>query len=202
MTPSAEAAGVDVSTTPAKARGSGRNRLLAAANELFYAEGIQSVGIDRVIEHAGVAKATLYNNFASKEELVAAYLLSRQERTMTMIADAIASTEVPRQKILAVFDAQAEQFRQPNFNGCAFASAAAEEPCDGLVAQATTEFRLWIRRMFVELAELAGAADPESLGRQLHVLYDGAGLAVRMDHDPDIAEDVRRAVEDIMDARR
>lgn len=191
---------MDERTTPAKARGSGRDRLLTAANELFYTEGIQSVGIDRVIECAGVAKATLYNNFASKEELVAAYLLSRHERTTIMIAEAIASTQDPRQKILAVFDAQAEQFRQANFNGCAFVSATAEEPRDGLVAQAATEFRLWIRRMFIELAELAGASDPESVGRQLNVLYDGAGLTVRMDHDPDIARDVRRAVEVVIDA--
>ena len=60
---------------------SARERLLAAANELFYAEGVQTVGIDRVIERAGVAKASLYNTFGSKENLVRAYLESRHEAT-------------------------------------------------------------------------------------------------------------------------
>ena len=68
------------STDPATARRSPRERLLEAAGELFYAEGIQSVGIDRVIERAGVAKASLYSTFGSKEELVEAYLDERHAR--------------------------------------------------------------------------------------------------------------------------
>jgi AcrR family transcriptional regulator len=191
---------IDMSdSVPVRSRESGRDRLLDAANQLFYAEGIQTVGIDRIIEQAGVAKATLYNNFASKEELVQAYLRSRHDRTRRMNIDAIASVDDPMQKILAVFDAQAGQFREPTFNGCAFASAAAEEPLGGLVDQAVVEFRHWIREMFTGLAEEAGASDAVGLGRQLHVLYDGAGLAAAMDHDPAIAEDVRRAVEAMLD---
>ena len=72
-----------MSTAPAQTehRASARERLLAAADELFYSEGVQTVGIDRIIEHAGVAKASLYNLFGSKEALVAAYLASRHDRT-------------------------------------------------------------------------------------------------------------------------
>src|SRR5262245_38929851 len=65
-------------TLPLSPRPSARKRILAAANELFYEEGIHSVGIDRVIERAGVAKASLYNTFGSKDELVRAYLEGRQ----------------------------------------------------------------------------------------------------------------------------
>jgi len=101
--------------------------------------------------------------------------------------------------ILAVFDAQAELFRQPGFNGCAFVSAATEEPRGGLVDQAAVEFRGWIRTMFTDLARLAGAADPIALGCQLHLLFDGAGLTARMDHDPGIAPVVRSAVQIIID---
>src|SRR6202043_3203217 len=93
----------------AAAKRSPRERLLDAANELFYAEGVQTVGIDRVIERAGVAKASLYNLFGSKEELVAAYLASRHERTTSGLTDAIESVDNPREKILAVFDHQARQ---------------------------------------------------------------------------------------------
>src|SRR6202166_2107173 len=86
--------------TPGGQRGSGqggtaRERLLAAANELFYAEGVQTVGVDRIIEHAGVAKASLYNLFGSKEALVAAYLASRHERTTSRLTEAIERVDDP-----------------------------------------------------------------------------------------------------------
>jgi AcrR family transcriptional regulator len=176
-----------------------RERLLAAADQLFYAEGVQTVGIDRVIEHAGVAKASLYNVFGSKEGLVCAYLASRRDLTARRLAEAIAATDDPRQKILAVFDAQARQLEQPGFNGCAFAAASAEAPRGSRIEQATEEFRRWIRNMFTELAELAGVGDPQHIGRQLHLVYDGAGLAARMDRDPEIATAARSAVQALLE---
>jgi AcrR family transcriptional regulator len=192
-----------VSTAPAptEPRPSARERLLDAANELFYAEGVQTVGIDRIIERAGVAKASLYNVFGSKEELVAAYLASRHDFTTTRITKAIESVEDPRQKILAVFATQAKQYEQPDFHGCAFIAASTEAPSGGLVEQAADEFRAWIRNMFTELATQAGAPDPVSLGRQLHLIYDGAGLAGRMDHhDPALASVARDAVQALLEA--
>ncbi len=187
--------------TAAAPRASARDRLLAAANELFYTEGVQTVGIDRIIERAGVAKASLYNHFDSKEALVAAYLASRHERTTGRLVEAIGSVDDPRQKILAIFDAQAVQIAQPDFNGCAFVAASTEAPADGLVAQATDDFRAWIRTLFTDLARAAGAPDPDRLGRQLHLLYDGAGLAARMDHrDPGIAATTRGAAETLLTA--
>jgi AcrR family transcriptional regulator len=191
--------------TPAPAqtehRASARERLLAAANELFYAEGVQTVGIDRIIERAGVAKASLYNLFGSKEELVAAYLASRHDRTTSRLTEAIDKVDDPRQKIMAVFDAQARQYQQPDFNGCAFIAASTEAPPGGLVEQAADQFRAWIRAMFTDLAEQAGAGDPVGLARQLHLIYDGAGLASRMDHhDPGIARSAREAVRALLDA--
>src|SRR5882757_5138719 len=83
-----------------------RERLLAAANELFYAEGVQTVGIDRIIEHAGVAKASLYNTFGSKEALVRAYLESRHARTLDRLRRAVDRHTDPRARLLAVFDSQ------------------------------------------------------------------------------------------------
>jgi AcrR family transcriptional regulator len=192
-----------VSTAPAPTehRSSARERLLAAANELFYAEGVQSVGINRIIERSGVAKASLYNLFGSKEELVAAYLASRHDRTTSRLTEAIESVDDPPQKILAVFDAQAQQYQQSDFNGCAFIAASTESPSGGLVEHAADHFRAWIRAMFTDLAEQAGAPDPASLGRQLHFIYDGAGLAGRMDHhDPSIAPAAGDAVRALLDA--
>lgn len=186
---------------PVKHGSSARERLLAAANELFYAEGVQTVGIDRIIERAGVAKASLYNLFGSKEELVAAYLASRHDRTTSRLTEAIESVDDPRQKILAVFDAQAQMYQQPDFHGCAFIAASTEAPSGGLVEHAADEFRAWMRAMFTDLAEQAGAPDPANLGRQLYFIYDGAGLAARMDHhDPAVASSARDAVEALLKA--
>jgi AcrR family transcriptional regulator len=182
-------------------RPSARDRLLAAANELFYAEGIQTVGVDRIIEHAGVAKASLYNLFGSKEQLEAAYLASRHEVTATRLTEAIAKVEDPRQKLLSIFDSQVQQFAQPDFRGCAFAAAGSEAPPGGMVEQAIGEFRSWMRALFTDLAEAAGAPDPEGLSRQLQLLYDGLGLAARMDHrDPQMARSGRDAAQMLLDA--
>jgi AcrR family transcriptional regulator len=181
-------------------RASARERLLAAANELFYAEGVQTVGIERIIERAGVAKASLYNLFGSKEELVAAYLALRHDQTTSRLAEAIDRFDDPHQKILAVFDVQAKLFERPDFNGCAFMSASTEARAGGRVQNAADDFRAEIRNMFTNLAEQAGAPDAISLGRQLHLIYDGAGLAARMDHrDPGIAPSARDAAQALLD---
>lgn len=183
-----------------KRRASARDRLLGAANQLFDAEGIQTVGVDRIIEHAGVSRASFYNNFESKEQLIHTYLLGHHHNTTTQLSEAIARQSDSRQKILAVFDTQAERFRRPDFNGCAFVAAITEAPPGGVIDRDAVEFRTWIRTMFTQLANEAGALDPGQLGRQLHVLYDGAGLTARMDHDPDIAAATRATVETLLDA--
>ncbi len=83
---------------------SARERLLAAAEELFYEQGVNTVGIDRVIERAGVAKASLYDCFGSKDELIRAYLESRQKSRQARITAGIERYSTPREKLLAVFE--------------------------------------------------------------------------------------------------
>jgi AcrR family transcriptional regulator len=177
-----------------------RERLLAAADELFYREGVQTVGIDRIISRAGVAKASLYSNFGSKEELVRAYLESRHARTTDRISRALTRFRTPRERLLGVFDAQGEQFTDPAFNGCAFVMASAEAPAGGAVERAAKAYRDWVRTLFTTLAREARVADPDALARQLHLLYDGAGLSARMDHDPSAATTARAAAGALFDA--
>ena len=177
-----------------------RERLLTAADELFYREGVQTVGIDRIISRAGVAKASLYSNFGSKEELVRAYLESRHARTTERISRALTRFRTPRERLLGVFDAQGEQFTDPAFNGCAFVMASAEAPAGGAVEHAAEAYRDWVRTLFTTLAREAGVADADALARQLHLLYDGAGLSARMDHDPSAATTARSAAAALFDA--
>ncbi|HEY5304227.1 MAG TPA: TetR/AcrR family transcriptional regulator [Acidimicrobiales bacterium] len=192
----------NVASTRNTAGPSARERLLNAASDLFYAEGVQTVGIDRIIERAGVAKASLYNLFGSKEELVAAYLATRHENTRARLERALSDLDSPREKILAVFAVQATQVRQPDFNGCAFIAASTEAPAGGLVEHATDEYRHWLRQLFTDLARDAGASDPDQLGQQLHLIYDGVGISARTDHrDVKVCDAARRAVTTLLDTQ-
>jgi AcrR family transcriptional regulator len=186
----------------AKLEGSARDRLLAAANELFYEEGVHTVGIDRVIERAGVAKASLYSTFGSKEELVRAYLAGRAEARQRRIAQRIAQHDTPRARILSVFELLGEQIAAPGYRGCAFINASAEGPRgETKVTRACSDSRAWLRDLFIELARDAGADDPAALGRQLVLLYDGATVGASMDHDPGAADQARAMAEALLDAR-
>jgi AcrR family transcriptional regulator len=178
---------------------SARERLLEAASELFYAEGVHTVGIDRVIERAGVAKASLYNTFGSKDELVKAYLEGRHAGTAARITRYLERYSDPRERLLGVFEAQGELFADPGFRGCAFVSASAESPGEA-VSHAADEYRGWVRGLLTSLAREAGVPDPEQLGRELHMIYDGASLSARMDHDPSAALTARATAEALLDA--
>ncbi len=179
---------------------SARERLLAAANELFYNEGVHTVGIDRIIEHAGVAKASLYNTFGSKDELVRAYLETRQASVAQRIMQAVERYDTPRERLLAVFEGQGELFAQPDYRGCAFARASAESHPGDQAEIAAMAYRSWVRSLLTELAAQAGVPEPEVLARQLHLLYDGGGQAARMDHDPAAAASARAAAAVLLDA--
>jgi AcrR family transcriptional regulator len=181
-------------------RRSARERVLAAADELFYEEGVHTVGIDRVIERAGVAKATLYSAFGSKDELVRCYLVGRHEARQRRLTRVLARHDEPRERLLAVFDALSELFAEREFRGCAFINASAESPRGSAVEKISTETRVWVRSLFGQLAREAGAAHPEQLAQQLVLLYDGATVSAQMDHDPGSAAAARVVAAMLVDA--
>ncbi|HEX9336980.1 MAG TPA: TetR/AcrR family transcriptional regulator [Pseudonocardiaceae bacterium] len=186
--------------TNTAARVSPRERLLAAANELFYEEGVHTVGIDRVIERAGVAKATLYNSFGSKDELIRAYLAGRHAIRRDHMTRALTRYDNPRDRLLGVFDVLTETFTNPEYRGCAFLNASAEARPDSPIVAATDEYRAWVRSLLTDLAREAGLAEPEHVGRQLALLYDGAGISGWMDRDPNAAVAARGVAEVLIDA--
>jgi AcrR family transcriptional regulator len=189
---------VAVAASSAPAR-SARERLLAAAEQLFYEEGINTVGIDRVIERAGVAKASLYDLFGSKEELIRSYLLARHESRQARIKDRLARYDNPRDRLLGVFDVMAELLAQPDFRGCAFVRASAEVRPGSSVKTVCDESRLWTKSLFIDLAKDAGAPDPEALAQQLVLLYDGASVSAQMDGNRGAALTARAAASLMLD---
>jgi AcrR family transcriptional regulator len=179
---------------------SARERLLDAADELFYNEGVHTVGIDRVIEHAGVAKASLYTLFGSKDGLIHGYLERRHEARRGRIEEAFASCDTPRERLLAVFDVLADLLSRPNCRGCAFINAGAESLIGSATEQATRDYRAWVVELLTDQAQAAGAADPEALAAQLILLYDGAAVGVRMDGPSTAPAAARQAAELLIDA--
>jgi AcrR family transcriptional regulator len=164
-------------------RPSARERLLVAADQLFYAEGVHVVGVDRIVALAGVTKATLYNTFDSKEDLVRAYLEEHMHRRQESIARILTASSTPSERILGIFAEVEKALAGSEFRGCRFIMATAEaRPGDASEAVAK-EYRDWLRAVFTDLAEQAGASDAKQLGRRLLLLYDGAAVAARMDED-------------------
>jgi AcrR family transcriptional regulator len=182
------------------AQHSARGRLLAAADELFYQEGVRTVGIDRVIERAGVAKATLYSSFGSKEGLIRAYLAGRHEARKERLNRGLANYGTPRDKLLGVFDLLGALAGQPGFRGCAFLNAAAEARPGSAVEEVSDEYRGWVRSLFLGLTVELGAVDPDLLAEQLVVLYDGATVGARMDRNPQAAATARSIAATLLDA--
>jgi AcrR family transcriptional regulator len=181
-------------------RRSARERLLAAADELFYEEGVCSVGIDRVIERAGVAKASLYSVFGSKDALIRSYLTARHEARQARLTQKVATFSDPRERLLSVFDSMAELIAEPDFRGCAFQRASAEARPGSAVAEIVKESRAWTRSFLTDLSREVGAADPEHLADQLVLLYDGVVVGAHMDHNLGAAAAAREVAALLIDA--
>lgn len=180
-------------------RPSPRERLLEAADELFYADGVHTVGIDRILERADVARASLYGTFGSKEELIRAYLDRRMTRMQARLQAAADAYDDPRQRLLSVFDAQAVTFAQPGYRGCAFNRASAEAQPDSAAYEVPRTYRHWLRGYLTDLSAAAGAAEPDVLARQIHLLYDGAMTARSLDADADVTASARAAGAALLD---
>ncbi|MHB1596842.1 MAG: TetR/AcrR family transcriptional regulator [Streptosporangiaceae bacterium] len=168
---------------------------------MFYGEGIHAVGVDRVIAESGVAKATLYAHFTSKEELVAAYLAQASDEWKQWMRTSIERAGLPPgESVLAVFDLVGERFLEPGFRGCPFINAAAEFPGPGRVTERIDAHRARVRDLFAGLARSAGATDPESLADTLTMLYDGAMISAQLDGRPAAARDAREVARGLLAA--
>ncbi|MET9773994.1 TetR/AcrR family transcriptional regulator [Streptomyces sp. NPDC006367] len=163
-----------------------RARLLTTATRIFYAEGIHSVGIDRITMEAKVTRATLYRHFAGKEELVLAYLDRADRGIRARIAAARASSPSDVGRVQAVTESLTHGILQPGFRGCAFLNAAAEYPDPAHpIHQAVLGHRQWFLDTITELLAPIGDAPPGPAARHLVMLRDGA-MAAGCLFDPEL----------------
>jgi AcrR family transcriptional regulator len=181
-------ASMAVSVTPPPAE-----RLLSAAARLFAAEGIRAVGIDRLISESGVARASLYQSFGSKDQLIAEYLRRQHDTDRRAWQTAVRAMSDPVARVLAFFDCAARAATKRKYSGCLYLNAAAEFPeREHPVWTAIAEHRRWVRDTISHLLTEAGVRAPDHLAATVQLLYDGALAGSKLE----------RSVEPIVAARR
>jgi AcrR family transcriptional regulator len=153
-----------------------RERILATAYELFARRGVRDVGVDEVVERAGVAKATLYRHFPSKDDLVIAFLKLREERwTLDWVeAEARRRGATPEEQLLAIFELFDEWFHGDDFEACSFINVLLEMGSAHPAGKASVQHLENIRAIVRTLAGEAGLRDPESFARSWHILMKGS----------------------------
>ncbi|MGW5645218.1 TetR/AcrR family transcriptional regulator [Saccharopolyspora sp. NPDC003752] len=171
------------------------SKLLDTAEALFYERGIQAVGMAELRTASGVSLKRFYQCFASKDELVQAYLRRRDERWRSALSAYVARGDrTPEESVLAVFDWLHDWFGEPGFRGCAFLNSFGELGGSSPgVAAAARDHKAELRRYLGELVDGLGVADPDQLTGQLLVLVDGATATAAVGGDPGPARSARAA---------
>jgi AcrR family transcriptional regulator len=180
-----------------------RERILEAAYELFSRRGVRDVGINEVVARAGIAKPTLYAHFASKDDLVVAFLADREQRwTVGFIeAEAKRRAATPEEQLLAIFDVFDEWFRREDFEGCSFINTLLEMRARHPAGQASIHHLENIRSFVRRLAEEAGLPNSESFARSFHTLMKGS-IVSASENDLDAARNAKAIARSLIDQAR
>lgn len=168
-----------------------RDRIISAASNLFYADGIRAVSVDAVADKAGLTKRTLYYHFKSKDDLVAAYLAARDQPNLLLFKRWFDEAEgaLP-DKVAAIFRHLARSARHPKWRGCGFLRTTAElanlpgHPAIKIGAAHKKKFEAWLREIF----EAEKLSNPIQLARQMLLLLDGSFAVVLLHRDPSYME--------------
>lgn len=158
-----------------------KDKLFTTAARLFYQNGYQATGVDTIAAVSGIGKMTLYRHYPSKDDLIVAYLHDSDKVFWDGFENITAGVSTPREKLMAFFHALQEYVQSPSCYGCPFLNAAAEYPDpDHPAHRVAVEHKRVVRHRFRQLAESAGAAEPDALAAALVLLMDGAYMTSRM----------------------
>ena len=188
--------------TKSSSKPSARDRIMNAAADLFYREGVQNVGIDRVIAESGVAKMSLYNNFKSKDALIAAWLQQRDANWREWFQKTVEKQATdPAQRLIAMFDALEEWFSQSDFRGCAFINSSVElvDP-EHPGYQVAIEHQQAMFDYILQLVNAANIANPDTVAEQLLLLVEGSIVVAMMRRNPAAATHAKAAATTLIQA--
>ncbi|TML98457.1 MAG: TetR/AcrR family transcriptional regulator [Actinobacteria bacterium] len=180
---------------------SAAQRVLDAAERLFYSRGVQAVGIDMVVADAGVGLKTLYAHYRSKDRLVEAYLRRLNQRFLDRLQARMAHLQ-GRDQVLAVFDALGDWFAEPEFSGCAFINVAGELHTNPAARAIAREHKQSLRALLQRAARAAAVTDPDTLADRLMLLVEGAVVTAYVEGDEHAAVRARSAAAALMDCAR
>jgi AcrR family transcriptional regulator len=177
-----------------------RDRILDTAYELFSRRGIRDVGVDEVIDRAGVAKATLYRHFQSKSDLVLAFLERREELwTLDFVeAEALRRGDSAQEQLLAIFDVFDDWFRDTEFDACSFINVLLEMGPGDTLGRASIRHLANIRTIVARLAEEAGLREPGEFAHSWHILMKGSIIAAT-EGDVDAARRAKAMARSLID---
>ena len=194
---------LETSQEAAKVGSSARERILDAAYELFSRRGIRAVGVNEVIERAGVATATLYRHFPSKEKLVLAFLDLREQRwTKDLIeAGAMLRGSNPEERLLAIFDVLDEWFHRDDFEAGSFIKVLLELGPENPAGGASVRHLEQLRAIARHLAEEAGLRDTDSFAHSWHILIQGS-IVVAAEGDVEAAQRGKSMARQLIDQYR
>ena len=181
-----------------------RDRILATASDLFYQHGIRAVGVDLVVEKAGVAKTSLYRHFRTKDDLVVAFL-QRMDEEFWKTWDEVSQQHPDdgRAELKAQLEWIGERVNQPDYRGCPQLNIAAEYPELGHPARKfAKEHKREMRRRLKNIAEKLKNADPDQLAGQLAVLINGAFVSTPMYKPGEATTLLQRAADALISPRR
>ena len=181
--------------------GAAREKLLNAAERRFYSDGIAATGIDAVVAEAGVARMSLYNNFASKDDLVAAYLDRRHGEWLELLARRLEDAGDARARVLAVFDAYLDHAAfayDKGFRGCGLLNGAAEFPVGHPGRESVRVHKAEVEQILVDLVAEAGVPDAPGVGEHLYLLVEGGVVSAGLDGNPERLVHARRLAERIL----
>ncbi|WP_269716301.1 TetR/AcrR family transcriptional regulator [Caulobacter sp. NIBR2454] len=178
------------------------DKVLDAAETLFYAQGIRAVGVEEIVNVAGVGKPSLYRAFGSKEELIVAVLQRQEAGFWRRLEESVAACpNDPRAQLIHFFRGTAERSRLGGYRGCAHSNAAVEYPEEGLVRGEALGFKTRQRERFTQMARDMGAADPQGLADELLLLLEGVYVARQIHGPSGPAQRVGHAAETLIAAR-
>jgi AcrR family transcriptional regulator len=192
---------VNEESVPTRDKGKTRRKLLAAACELFYGDGICATGVSAVAERAGVTKMTLYAHFPSKEELVRAYLEDSDKRWREFLEERLSGWEDSCDRLVAVCDAYRKYFTAREMRGCAFVNCAAEFPDpDHPARRVIRQHKVGVRERLGDLAAEAGAKEPEGLAERLFVVLEGAYVTSALEGETGVLDRSRAFFVEVVEA--
>lgn len=174
--PADPAAGAVAVFVPASTGADAGERILSAAYDLFSRRGVRDVGINELVARAGVAKATFYRHFRSKDDVVLAFL-ERRDRVWTVdkiVSDARGRGPTATEQLLAIFDVFGEWFAREDFEACSFINVLLEMGPENLLGKASIHHLASIRGHIQLLAQEAGLDSPEDFARSWHILMKGS----------------------------